>query len=126
MDSKWTKSKDGQVMLLTAVLISGIVLSATSLAGLLTVYQLRQVTDVTNSTKAIFAADSGIEWELYKNFKDSKASAPACSGGNPGQLCNGATFQTYPDPNNPSIVTSVGTSGRSSRAFQINFSTIAP
>ena len=113
-------------MLLTAVLISGIVLSATSLAGLLTIYQLRQVTDVTNSTKAIFAADSGIEWELYKNFKNDKAPAPACSGGTPEQLCNGATFQTFPDPNNPSIVTSVGTSGRSSRALQINFSTITP
>lgn len=113
-------------MLLTAVLISGIVLSATSLAGLLTVYQLRQVTDVNNSTKAIFAADTGIEWELYKNFKDSKASAPACSGSAPGQLCNGATFQTFPDPNNPSVVTSVGSSGRSSRALQINFSIIAP
>ncbi len=105
-------------MLLTAVLISGIVLSATSLAGLLTIYQLRQVTDVTNSTKAIFAADAGIEWELYKNFKDKTAPAP--------QFTNGASFQTFPDPSNLGLVISVGNSGRSNRAFQINFNTLTP
>jgi hypothetical protein len=111
----------GQVMLLTALLISGIVLSITSLAGLLTVYQLRQVTDVNNSTKAIFAADTGIEWELYKKFKDAKAPAPACPGKAPAQLCNGVTFQTFPDPANPNNMMSVGTSGRSSRALQTYF-----
>jgi len=112
-ENKPASSRSGQVMLLTAILISGIVLSATSLAGLLTIYQLRQVTDVTSSTKAIFAADSGIEWELYKNFKDSSAAAP--------ELQNGATFKTFIDPSVPDTVTSVGTYSRSSRAFQLNF-----
>jgi len=127
MNSKQPKSKSGQVMLLTAVLISGIVLSATSLAGLLTIYQLRQVTDVNSSTKAIFAADTGIEWELYKKFGDSKAYPPHGANTNVG-LDNGATFQTFltTDPSNPSLVNSVGTSGRSSRAFQIYFSNITP
>jgi len=130
MNSKQPKSKSGQVppqsgqvMLLTAVLISGIVLSATSLAGLLTIYQLRQVTDVTNSTKAIFAADSGVECALYKhNFSDpTKPRQIDCGETKPVTLSNNATFQTNPDQN-----ISVGTSGRSSRAFQIYFSNITP
>ena len=56
-------------MLLTAVMISGVILSATALASLLVLYELRQVGDITSSTRAIFAADTGIEWELYKNVK---------------------------------------------------------
>ena len=54
----------GKVMLLTVLVIGGLLLGASAIAGLLMVYQIRQSGDVANSTKAIFAADSGIEWEL--------------------------------------------------------------
>lgn len=51
-------------MLLTTLAIGGTILAATTIAGLLMVYQISQATDIANSTKAIFAADAGTEWGL--------------------------------------------------------------
>ena len=62
-------NQSGQVMLITILTLSGILLGATTIAGLLMTYQIRQATDITNSTKAIMAADAGIELELYKVSK---------------------------------------------------------
>jgi hypothetical protein len=52
------------------ILVSGMLLGATVIAGFLTVSQLRQATDIKNSTKAIFAADAGVELEKYRWYKD--------------------------------------------------------
>jgi len=116
-----TKSKirnKGQVMLLTAMVVSAMVIAATSLAGLLTLYQLRQVTDVKNSGAAIFAADAGTECLSYK-FAGEPISC------NTGTLTNGAVFNTTSTPSDPNVFVSVGTSGPSSRAFEINFDNCA-
>lgn len=56
-------------MMLTVVAIGGTLLAATTVAGLLVVYQVRQSSDAVNSAKAIFAADAGIDWALYRLFK---------------------------------------------------------
>ena len=42
-------------------------MSASAIAGLLMVYQIRQANDAVNSAKAIFAADAEIELQSY-NF----------------------------------------------------------
>lgn len=76
----------GQVMLLTVVLLSGTVLGTTAIAGLLMTYELRQATLATDSAKAIFAADTGLEWQLYRAFKDPTYARP--------RLTNGAEFAT--------------------------------
>ena len=67
------------------------------------------VKDVVNSTKAVFAADSGVEWELYRMFKDSDYPKPI--------MTNQTDFSTTVSGSN--IVKSVGSSNRSSRAFEI-------
>lgn len=69
---KWLNNQKGQVMLITILALSGILLGATTIAGLLMAYQIRQAADITNSTKAIMAADAGIEWELYKISQKQK------------------------------------------------------
>lgn len=56
-------------MLLSVLIISGAILGATAIAGLLMLNQVRQATNVSLSTQALFAADTGIEWELFKLFK---------------------------------------------------------
>ena len=99
----------GQVMLLTVLVIGGLLLGASAIAGLMMVYQIRQSSDVVNSTKAIFAADSGVEWELYRMFKDSDYSKPT--------MTNQTDFSTTVYGN--SAVKSVGSSNRSSRAFEM-------
>lgn len=101
----------GQVMLLTVVVIGGLLLSASAIAGLLMLYQIRQSSDITNSTKAIFAADTGIEWELYRMFQDAVYPQPI--------MTNQANFTT--SVYGTSTIKSIGTSGKSSRAFELTF-----
>lgn len=104
----------GQVMLLTVMLLSGTVLGATSIAGLLTVYQLRQSSNAADSMRALYAADTGVEWELYKNSKDASYPKPI--------LSNGAEFETK-----ISAGLSIKSSGfsdsnhRVARAFEVRF-----
>jgi hypothetical protein len=63
----------GQAMILTAIALGGSILGATTIAGLLVVYQIRQASDFSASGRAIYAADAGIEWALYKFFVGSAA-----------------------------------------------------
>lgn len=59
----------GQVMIISVVTLSGILLAAAGIAGLLLVFQLRSANDAVNSAKAIFAADAGIEAATYCYFR---------------------------------------------------------
>lgn len=69
----------GQVMLLTVLIVSGTILGATTIAGLLMLYQLRQATQFSQSLQAFFAADSGLEWKLYQLCKDDSRPQPLMS-----------------------------------------------
>jgi|SRR3989344_3397609 len=82
-----TQVRRGQVMLLTVLTLGGTILGATTIAGLLMLYQIRQSADLANSAKAFYGADTAIEWGLYQFFKPgSSAPAPA--------FTNGTTFTT--------------------------------
>jgi len=114
--NKFNKNK-GQAMILTVVLLSGAVLASTSLVALIVLYQLRQATDVSGSTQAIFAADSGLEWAYYNETRDPGSRLPY-----PHTLIlsNGASVTVTKDPSDPLPLKSVGQKGRSARAFQAN------
>ena len=125
----------GQVMLITVLVLSGTILGATAIAGLLMLYQIRQSTDIVNSTKAIYAADSGIEWQLYKFFKAPDPDAQKCKtcaesdfACPPPEFQNDfslkTTFETIcsvQTVNEKPVVNvkSTGLSGNSARAFEI-------
>jgi len=66
-------------MLLTVLIVSGTILGATAIAGLLMLYQLRGATQFGQSMQAMFAADSGLEWKLYTEFVDKNRLAPLMS-----------------------------------------------
>ncbi len=69
-------------MLLTVLALSATIIGATTIAGLLTLYQIRQSSDIANSTKAIYAADAGLEWQLYRFYKNDLVYAkPAFANG---------------------------------------------
>lgn len=115
-------------MLITVLAISGTILGATTIAGLLTLYQIRQSTDIVNSTKAIFAADSGLEWRLYKFFKGDEQVCMNCPDGGAcpeTQLENNSAFAsscTSEDLGGGAqrvVVRSTGTAGNAARAFEI-------
>lgn len=72
-------------MLLAVLSLGGAIMGATAIAGLLMLYQIRATTDSENSAKAIFAADSGVEWALFDYYCDTTSTA------NPTSRCMGAT-----------------------------------
>src|SRR3989344_7426978 len=100
-------NKRGQVMLITILAISGTILGATAIAGLLMLYQIRQSTDIASSAKSVYAADSGIEWRLYKFFKTDGQVCNDCPDGGvcpqPG-FSNNANFQASCESAAPSTV----------------------
>ena len=83
----------GQAMFLSILAIGGTILGATTIAGLLMIYQLRRTSDLANSAKAIFAADAGLESALYNfykcNFDPASPGAP-CPVDGPPAFSNGA------------------------------------
>ena len=105
---------NGQVMLLTVMLLSGTVIGATAIAGLLTIYQLRQSSNASDSMKALYASDAGLEWEFYKNNKDKDYAKP--------MLSNGAEFETKVTPSK--TIKSTGFADQNhkvARAFEVKF-----
>lgn len=109
----------GQVLILTTLTIGGILLGATTIAGLIVAYQIHQTTDLANSGKALFAADAGIEWGLYQFFKPN-ASHPKPT------LSNGASFTTTCSPNadckniGTRTVRGTGRASNAERAFELD------
>lgn len=73
----------GQVMILTTVVIGGLLLSASVVAGFLMFNQLRQVNDAVTSGMAVFATDAGVEDALYCYFYTQNTSNKDIS-----ELCN--------------------------------------
>ncbi len=52
-------------MLIAVLALGGAMLGVTTIAGLLILFQLRQAGNSANSARAIFAADSGVEYALF-------------------------------------------------------------
>lgn len=141
---KKINKRSGQVMILTVMALGGAILGATTIAGLLMLYQIRQATDLANSGKAIYAADAGIEWTLYNWFCANDVGKSPCPAPNQitwngrtltlgnnskavtNQYCfdaNGAPMADCSPGGNASSTTfkSLGSSGNSSRAFGLTF-----
>lgn len=99
-------------MLLTVILLSGVILGTTAISGTLMLNQVRQATNATDSQKAIFAADTGIEWELYKRFKNNKYPEPLMS--------NGASFETASSTNSIKSIGFSDSRRRVARSFKVS------
>ena len=137
-NKKWQRS--GQVMIMTTLAIGGTILGAATIAGLLVVYQIRATTDLADSAKAIFAADAGIEWQLYNYFRDTAIMpdpllepvfTPSLSNIQLNVDCfddSGAKIDDCGTLGNSSAtaIKSVGTYGNSSRAFFISIQGVTP
>jgi hypothetical protein len=72
-------ARSGQAMLIAVLSLGGAILGATTVAGLLMLYQIRATTDTANSAKAIFAADAGTEWALFNYYCGINSSSSQCS-----------------------------------------------
>lgn len=83
MRTKMDKKRSGQLLILSVVMLGGILMSATAVAGLLLRYQLRLTNDVADSAKALFAADGRLEWH---NFCAEKNINVIRNAPNPGAI----------------------------------------
>lgn len=88
-------------MLIAVLTFGGAILGATTIAGLLMLYQIRATGDSESSAKAIFAADTGVDWALFDFYCD------ATSAQSPNSRCMGAQREQAPDTllgNNASVL----------------------
>lgn len=117
-------------MVLTVLTLGGALLGATTIAGLLMLYQVRQGADVNQSARALFAADSGIEWGLYNlvcQLNPASGKSP-CPLTDLPPLRNGTSVEVhcYDDngdevancnPSKTVTIKALGKSGNAQRAF---------
>jgi len=115
-------NRRGQLLLITVLTLGGTILGATTIAGLLLTYQIRQASDLASSGRAIYAADTGIEWGLFRFFRPGQSHLAPAFG-------NGATYSATcindigltVDCSNSSttIIRAVGSAGNVKRAFEL-------
>lgn len=85
-------------MVLTSIIIGGLVLSASVIAGLLMFFQLQQSNDAVASGMALAAADAGVEQALYHYYygitdiTEVPSDATTPIGPTEGTLANRATY----------------------------------
>jgi hypothetical protein len=128
---KNNSARRGQAMLIATLSLGGAILSATSIAGLLLMYQIRSTTDSANSAKAIFAADAGVEWSLYSYFNPPEGPLPTFGNGAVASTTcydGNNTLLSYCDdlenaPATTSYAISEGLAGGTRRAFLLDLST---
>lgn len=121
-------------MLLTVLILSGTILSATTIAGLLMLYQIRQSADIASSNKAIYAADSGLEQALYNLIKNDQCEPEIVGVFNNGAAFKASCQQTEytPPPNCTTagsetvLIQSRGEARKNYRAFSTELSRVIP
>lgn len=111
----------GQIMLLSIVIIGTSILVISVVAGYLMVQRLRFSSNMVDSTKAIFAADAGIECEQYNVFHPDPGDTFDCN--NPAILDFEDSLVNVQTIRNMSgfYIKSTGTSNKSKRAFYLSY-----
>ena len=110
----------GQTMLLAVMLIGASAMVFASISGYMMVAKIRASSDITDATKAIAAADAGVECELYNvlgsgglncgalQFDDNKTSVETLVGDSDDDGAN-------------DYIKSIGSANKSKRAFMVSF-----
>ncbi len=107
-------------MILTTLILSGTILAAVTIAGLLMLYQIRQAGNAMLSGRAIFVADAGLEYELYK-FYTADCDYPAPDFNIPVTLISKTTIS-----GNDVLFTSNSLAGKTTRGLSVRFIGMAP
>jgi len=111
--NKQNTGQNGIALLLTLIILSAVTLIAVLIADIVIV-QLKLAKDINDSQAAIYAADSGIEWQLYQIKKGVLVALPVMS--------NGATVETIVTGTAPSFtIKSLGSYQSVKRQFEVSF-----
>lgn len=107
------KNQSGIALLLTVVILSIVTLIAVLIADIV-IIQLKLAKDIGDSQAAIYAADSGVEWQLYQIRKGVSVASPV--------MLNGATIETTVTGAAPNFnIKSLGSYQSVKRQFEVNF-----
>ena len=110
---KINKNQSGISLLLTVAILSAVTLIAVLIVDIVIV-QLKLAKDIGDSQAAIYAADSGVEWQLYQIRKGVSVASPAMS--------NGATVETTVTGSAPNFtIKSLGSFKEVKRQFEVTF-----
>jgi hypothetical protein len=105
------KEQSGASLLLSILLVSAVLAATIGITSSIII--LLQISGrVAESVAALYAADSGVEWQLYE-IRISTTSAPV--------MANGATYNAVFTPGAPNIIKSVGVFKRTSRGIEASF-----
>lgn len=96
------------------LILGSTMLGVASIAGYVSLQEIRSSIDIVDSTKAIYAADSGVDWCFYQKFGPTGSSTTPCVTNY--NLGNGSSVSVTEQGQE---VKSIGTANRSSRAFGI-------
>jgi hypothetical protein len=115
------QQSSGQAMLILVLVLGATMLGVSTIAGYISLQKIRTSTDIIDSTKAIFAADSGIEWCFYNKYSPNGTSTFVCDGSfDVGSGANVTVSQQ------PGLIKAVGHAGRSYRAFGLFLDELNP
>ncbi|KKQ23189.1 hypothetical protein A2999_00410 [Candidatus Wolfebacteria bacterium RIFCSPLOWO2_01_FULL_38_11] len=106
----------GQVMLLAVLLIGTGILVFTSISGHLMIQRIRMASNAIDSTKAVLAADSGIECEFYNYAKSANINCSALNFDDPK---TSVLTSTSTDSGGTFYIKSIGASNKTKRAFMM-------
>lgn len=112
---KFTKNnkENGITLFLTMIILSIVILISVLIANIVIV-QLRLAKDIDDSQAAVYAADSGVEWQLYQIKKGVSVSSPVMS--------NGAVVETTVTGTAPNFtIKSLGSYQSVKRQFEVSF-----
>lgn len=111
--TKDNQKQSGIALLLTVIILSIVTLIAVLIANIVIV-QLKLAKDIDDSQAAVYAADSGIEWQLYQIKKGIVVSSPV--------MLNGAVIETTVTGVAPSFtIKSLGSYQSVKRQFEVSF-----
>lgn len=108
MLTNYTKKQNGQVLLITVLIMMSTFALAIAIGGMV-LYELRSMINTNESVKAIYAAESGIEWQLFTTNKGN-TDLPTMTNGT-----------KYENSSGDGYIRSSGTSGRVNRAMEVSF-----
>jgi Tfp pilus assembly protein PilX len=106
-------AQKGIALLLTVIIISVVMLIATLISNIV-ITQLKLAGDINDSGAAIYAADSGVEWQLYQIRKGASVPAPVMS--------NSAAVSVTVTGTSPNFtIKSLGSYRTVKRQFEVSF-----
>jgi Tfp pilus assembly protein PilX len=122
MKKNFFKKQNGQVMIVVVLALGAVMIGANIVGGVLINSQIRQSTNIIDSTKAIYAADAAIEAGYYQFLKGNNVSLTFSNRASSTIKCLDSLRNNVScNATSVSYIVGQGFAGRVSRALELQF-----